>query len=99
MDYIVHGILQTRILEWVAVPFSGNLPNPGIDPGSPALQADSLPAELLGHQDLKPNLSNIIKAYLLASHFLPKAELLKISESTYNLNSAHFQKELEGIST
>ena len=22
MDYIVHGILQTRILEWVAVPFS-----------------------------------------------------------------------------
>ena len=79
-------------------PFRGDLPNPGIKPGSPALQADSLPAELLGHQDLKPNLSNI-KAYLLASHFLPKAELLKISESTYNLNSAHFQKELEGIST
>ena len=22
MDYTVHGILQTRILEWVAVPFS-----------------------------------------------------------------------------
>ena len=22
MDYIVHGILQTRILEWVAFPFS-----------------------------------------------------------------------------
>ena len=22
MDYIVHGILQARILEWVAVPFS-----------------------------------------------------------------------------
>ena len=22
MDYIVHGILQVRILEWVAVPFS-----------------------------------------------------------------------------
>ena len=22
MDYIVHGILQTSILEWVAVPFS-----------------------------------------------------------------------------
>ena len=26
----------------------GNLPNPGIKPGSPALQADSLPTELLG---------------------------------------------------
>ena len=22
MDYIVHGILQARILEWVAIPFS-----------------------------------------------------------------------------
>ena len=23
MDYIVHGILQARILEWVVFPFSG----------------------------------------------------------------------------
>ena len=28
----VHGISQTRILEWVAVSFSGNLPNLGIEP-------------------------------------------------------------------
>ena len=41
----VHGILQARILEWVAVPFSGDLPNPGIKPTSPALQADSLPSK------------------------------------------------------
>ena len=42
----VHGILQARILEWVAIPFSPeNLPNPGIKPESPALQADSLPSE------------------------------------------------------
>ena len=45
MDYTVHGILQARILEWVAFPFSRVLPNPGIEPRSPALQADSLPAE------------------------------------------------------
>ena len=44
-DYTVHGILQARILEWVAIPFLGNLPNPGIKPRSPVLQADSLPAE------------------------------------------------------
>ena len=37
---------SARILEWIAVPFSRDLPNPGIEPGSPALQADSLPAEL-----------------------------------------------------
>ena len=37
-----------RILEWVAYPFSRDLPNPGIEPGSHALQADSLPTELSG---------------------------------------------------
>ena len=86
MDYTVHGILQARILEWVAFPFSRgssqpkdrtqvscitggffiswatreaqqywsgypipslvDLPDPGIEPGSPALQADSLPTKL-----------------------------------------------------
>ena len=45
MDYTVRGILQARILEWVAPPFPGNLPNPGIELRSPALQVDSLPAE------------------------------------------------------
>ena len=30
----VHGILQARILEWVAI--SGELPDPGIEPLSPA---------------------------------------------------------------
>ena len=81
----VHGVLQARILEWVAVPssrvssrprdqirspalqvilyclshhgsqrilewvvFLGDLPNPGIIPGYPELQVDSLPAELPG---------------------------------------------------
>ena len=34
----VHGVLQARILEWGAISFSeGNLPNPGIEPVSPAL--------------------------------------------------------------
>ena len=37
----VHGILQARILESVAISFSEDLP----DPGFPALQADSLPCE------------------------------------------------------
>ena len=85
MDYIIHGILQAGILEWVAISFSRepsqprdrtqvsciadgfftnlatreaqedwcgqsipslrDLPGPGIELGSPTLQADSLPAE------------------------------------------------------
>ena len=51
MDSTVQGILQAGLLEWVAF-FPGDLPNPGIEPRSPALQADSLPAEPPG----KPNL-------------------------------------------
>ena len=60
MDYSlpgssVHGILQARILEWVAIPFSEDLPDSGTEPGSPALQADSLPSEpprkpIIGHE-------------------------------------------------
>ena len=85
MDYVVHGILQARILEWVAFPNSRGssqprdqtqvshiagrfftswatreaqgycaypipslaiLPDPGIEPESPAFQTDSLPTEL-----------------------------------------------------
>ena len=29
--FSVHRILQERILEWVAIPFSGDLPDPGIE--------------------------------------------------------------------
>ena len=41
----VHGLLQARILKWGAISFSRDLPDPGIEPGSTALQADSLPSE------------------------------------------------------
>ena len=83
MDYTVQGILQARILEWVAmpsprgssqlrnwtqvsalqadslpaepqgkpkntIPSPADLPDPGIESGSPALQVDSLSTELWG---------------------------------------------------
>ena len=45
-DSSVHGILQERILEWVALPFPrGSSRSPGTEPSSPTLQADSLPSE------------------------------------------------------
>ena len=44
----VHGILQARILEWEAIPFPGALPNPGIEPRSPALQVTSSSSEPQG---------------------------------------------------
>ena len=41
----VHGIFQARVLEWIAISSPRDLPDPGIEPGSPALQADALPSE------------------------------------------------------
>ena len=37
LGFSVSGILQARILEWVAIPFSSDGPDPGIESGSPAL--------------------------------------------------------------
>ena len=46
----VHGVFPARILEWVASFFSRDLPDPGIEPRSPAWQADALPSEPLGNR-------------------------------------------------
>ena len=70
MDYTVHGILQARILEWVAFPFSRISSNPGIEPRSPTLQADSLPAEPQG----KPKNTGVGSLSLLQGIF-PTQEL------------------------
>ena len=39
---------SARILEWVAYPSPADLPDPGIEPESPALQLESLPTKLWG---------------------------------------------------
>ena len=44
----VYEVLQARILERVACPSPGDLPNPGVKPQSSALQAASLPSEPAG---------------------------------------------------
>ena len=66
MDYTVHEILQARIQEWVAVPLSRGLPNPGIAPRSPSSHADSLPAEPQG----KPMNTEVGSLSLLQQIFL-----------------------------
>ena len=38
----VHGILQARILEWVAISFPRGLPDPGIKPTSPVSLASQV---------------------------------------------------------
>ena len=46
----VHGILQQEYWSGLPFPSPGGLPDPGIEPRSPALQADSLPSEPPGKQ-------------------------------------------------
>ena len=41
----VPGILQARLLEWLPFSSLGDLPHPGMELRSPALQADALLAE------------------------------------------------------
>ena len=70
MDYTVHGILQARILELIAVPFSRDLPDPWIEPRSPTLQDDSLPDEPQG----KPKNPGVGSLFLLQGN-LPDTKI------------------------
>ena len=61
------GMFQVRILEWVAMPsLPGDLPNPGMEPRSPALQVDSLPVE----PQEKPKNTGMGSLFLLQRIFL-----------------------------
>ena len=121
MDYIVHGIFQARIMEWVAYPFSrgfsqprdqtqvshiaggfstsgttreaqeywsgqpipspGDHPNSGIKLRSPALQADSLPAELPGKSTICWSLLKFISigSLMLSNHLILCCPFLLLS--------------------
>ena len=63
MDYTVHGILQARILEWVAFPSPGNLPKPGIEPRSPTLRVNSYQSSYQA-----PVLKLSVQKYFVSSH-------------------------------
>ena len=81
----VHEILQARILEWVAIPFS----NPGIKPGSSSLQVDSYcqshwgsPRALLihinlGRSDLMRNEGNLKNNSLFTLKVMWKIKLVQ----------------------
>ena len=78
--WTVCGNLQAKILEWVACPFSGDLPNPRIEPRPLALQSDSLPAEPQG----KPKNTGMVSLSLLQGIFRTSAwSLLKLISIEY----------------
>ena len=55
----VHRILQARILECIAMPFSKDLPDPGIEPRSPELQVDPLSSWPQGKLSLAVQAANV----------------------------------------
>ena len=64
--YIVHGILQARILEWVRVS-PGDLSNLGIEPRSPTLHTNSSPAEPQGKPIYKYGTGDFMETQTLSS--------------------------------
>ena len=54
------GFSRQEYWSGLPVPSPGDLPDPGIEPGSPALQADTLPSEPPGKPIIEPkSLTNI----------------------------------------
>ena len=67
-----HGLQPARLLcPWgffrqeywgrLPCPPPGDLPNPGVEPGSPALQVDSLPTEQSGKPPIQSEREHILK--------------------------------------
>ena len=65
-------VYKSVILEWVVISSPRDLPNSGIEPRSPALQVDSLPAELPGkpHNTHKYIIHAIVIAHLGSTSLL-----------------------------
>ena len=59
----VLGVFQARILEWVAMPSTRDLPNPGIESGLPHWQVDSFPSEPPGNPTKTANSVDIPKGH------------------------------------
>ena len=73
----------TRPEYWSGLPFlsRGDLPNPGIKPGSPALQADSLPSE--------PNTEHVRMCVCIHIHTYKDWGNASISQETPKLPADH----------
>jgi len=84
-DYTVHEILQARILEWVALPFSRGCSQPRIEPRSPTLQVYSIPAEPPG----KPPVGMAAHSSILAWR-IPWTPVHGVTKSQTQPSDSHF---------
>ena len=85
----VHGIFQTRILEWVASSFSRGSLGPGIKPTCPAWQEDSLPlSHLESWFSLELTLHSTQMYLQLITLLLMKAVILTFSFERQKLSTS-----------
>ena len=71
----VHRLLQTKYQSGLSFPSPGDLPDPGIKPWSPALQADALSSEppgspiiLYSYNQMRPNTLGELKDSKIMYH-------------------------------
>ena len=80
----VHGIFQAKILEWVAISFSGDLPNPGTEPTSlesPALAGGFFTTAPAGKPPGKP--PGLWSTYHQTSLFFTRLQVQKGPQEGY----------------
>ena len=95
------------------MPSPGDLPDPGIEPGSPSLQTDSLPSEppgkhIIGHS-AKKTLKKFKKRFVYGLRYLDynamelninkKSICLKYLEDKSIINNSEFKAEIKFVIT
>ena len=102
-DYSVHGILQARILEQVAISYSRNLSSPGIKPVSPAMGGRIFTTSRLGSTPflLDASILTAWRVYIIIwiwgfSWSMGRSVLICLMTITYRsqLIAAPFQKSI-----
>ena len=84
-----HGLYSPRNSPGQNTGVGSHLPNPGIEPGSPALQADSLPAELSGKPKQVENEPGKAWHNLLSYNTISKCKTLLVPDMQLHGFSIH----------
>ena len=82
-DSSIHGILQARMLEWIAISSSRGFPNPGIEPRS-------LPFQVVSLLSKPPGKSQRVRVALALNSDSITYELQEVGQVCYCLNTPVF---------
>ena len=96
----VYGILQARILEWLAIPPPGDLPDPGIEPASPSLMLLALASRFFTTRATwEVCYVSLLNGHVLDPLFpaskvtlLPKSNLRHSLSKTFDSKRMHFSR-------